>query len=712
MSYTPDEAEKSALRQSGFQPRRYPGVVSVVRRMLWPFVRPFFFHLLARQNEQARRQGDAIESIRSYARNAVPDLPMFAHSLVELRHELAATSKRVAELQIELNASNERADRALSTSQSVGREMERVSDLGEQVVSLRRDRDALGGELIVASKAIVSIRNELAETHRQQRQQENSVSLLVEELREVTVGLASARQSMEPSRIELFIVDQISQKCDRAFAEVGTISGSVKQAMQRIGTLEASALLAGQAVQFGDTLAAGLAQTRLELERVSAEARSQKQLLDVALERTAKLEDGYPEAASALQLSRELENQQRSFSEAAVRLDEQVSRDRLQLESSLRDLEALGQTVGDLRERLNTASAEQEATVARVADQDRSMYELRSSSLPTVFSKLQEVEHRFVSSAETSLVAISSLKGEVQQWSASNRQEISELRQQTAEECSRLWQGLSRAEISTTDLARQMEDGRGLSVVSTPEGVAILPDRDLITRTVKREGYWDRHIIDLMDQLVLPEDGTAIDVGAHMGLITLAMANRFSHVICFEPNDFSCRILKANVELNGMQNVTIQNHGLFSRRQALSLGAGDVQEVELKHSSSGVLDPIAMTNIGGLVFTPNGTGQFEREAVTLDQMNIPSVAFIKIDVQGADGEVLLGAVETLKRCRPVVVFEWEDGLAQNFSVSLSQVRAILRGLGYSCHVLKQHNEKQVDYVAFPAAIAPPRARNN
>ena len=77
------------------------------------------------------------------------------------------------------------------------------------------------------------------------------------------------------------------------------------------------------------------------------------------------------------------------------------------------------------------------------------------------------------------------------------------------------------------------------------------------------------------------------------------------------------------------------------------------------------------------------------------------LAFIKIDAQGADGEVMIGAAETIRRCRSVIVFEWETLLSRHFSVSFEEVTSLLSSAGYRLEVLKVHNEKQTDYLASP-----------
>jgi FkbM family methyltransferase len=186
----------------------------------------------------------------------------------------------------------------------------------------------------------------------------------------------------------------------------------------------------------------------------------------------------------------------------------------------------------------------------------------------------------------------------------------------------------------------------------------------------------------------------------------MPLARLFENVHSFEPNDFSFRVLRANVVLNGVTNVVLHNHGLFSHETVLSLAPPSQQEVELRMDAEGRFDGHASDNLGALVFSEEDTGRFRHDARTLDSFWLEDVAFIKVDVQGADGEVLMGALGTIERCRPVIVFEWEEHLSKSFAVTLATVRERIETLGYVVTVLRTHNEKQVDYVARPVTAAP------
>jgi len=63
----------------------------------------------------------------------------------------------------------------------------------------------------------------------------------------------------------------------------------------------------------------------------------------------------------------------------------------------------------------------------------------------------------------------------------------------------------------------------------------------------------------------------------------------------------------------------------------------------------------------------------------LDTLGLIHVTGMKIDAEGAEAEVLRGAVATLSRCRPVLSVEIEERHRPN---STRDVPALLAGLGY------------------------------
>jgi len=84
----------------------------------------------------------------------------------------------------------------------------------------------------------------------------------------------------------------------------------------------------------------------------------------------------------------------------------------------------------------------------------------------------------------------------------------------------------------------------------------------------------------------------------------------------------------------------------------------------------------------------------EKLVVATDRLDnlIPEdikVSLIKIDVEGAEYKVLKGATETIKRCKPVVIFEFGQGGADEYDVSPEMMwDYFTKTFGYRIYTLK------------------------
>lgn len=280
---------------------------------------------------------------------------------------------------------------------------------------------------------------------------------------------------------------------------------------------------------------------------------------------------------------------------------------------------------------------------------------------------------------------------------------VSELTKRIDAGPSREQQALLRSDVDAIK-ARFTDDQnrmRYLAVTNTSNGLFIGKPGEIISECIFGGGGWDLHIVTLAQEVSMSSSGIAVDVGAHFGALTLALSNMFQEVISFEPNDFNYRILSGNVALNRLENVRIFNHPLYSKETTLCLGEETKQEIPINKNAFGEFDGHLSNNLGAYLFSEGDDRSFAHSAKTLDSFGLSNVSFMKVDVQGADGEVLLGAMDTIKRCRPVVVFEWEEHLSRHFSVSFDMLRKEFEGLDYELSPLKVHNEKQIDYVARP-----------
>lgn len=271
------------------------------------------------------------------------------------------------------------------------------------------------------------------------------------------------------------------------------------------------------------------------------------------------------------------------------------------------------------------------------------------------------------------------------------------------EELAALQKELSNNQVTMQDRLALAESHSRLFVGGTDEGVFLLKSGDLISESVREDHAWDKHVIDALERSLNGRDQLAVEVGAHLGLLTVPLGRRFKRVLAFEPNGFNYRLLTANMALNGLREVACINEAVFSECVELSLAKSEKQEIPVSVGADGSFDGWSATNLGAYSFSPEGSGIFGAMARTLDSYQLNDVAFLKIDAQGADGEVLAGAAETIRRCRPLIVFEWEDELSKNFRMSKADVERQLESDGYVIELLKEHNAKQRDFLAVPPA---------
>jgi FkbM family methyltransferase len=159
-------------------------------------------------------------------------------------------------------------------------------------------------------------------------------------------------------------------------------------------------------------------------------------------------------------------------------------------------------------------------------------------------------------------------------------------------------------------------------------------------------GTWEPKVVSSIVSTVQP-GMTAVDIGAHIGYYTLLLAKRVGptgRVFAFEPLPVNFALLQKNIELNRLQRVQTFPQAVFSRDVELTLTVPD----DLPNSGNASL-------VGA-----EGTKRLRVPAVTLDSVSAGyglRPDFLKIDVEGAELDVLLGAKETLARSRPKMLIE-------------------------------------------------------
>lgn len=188
---------------------------------------------------------------------------------------------------------------------------------------------------------------------------------------------------------------------------------------------------------------------------------------------------------------------------------------------------------------------------------------------------------------------------------------------------------------------------------------------DTISQQIFFQGYYDFNLTKLIIKIA-KGGGTFVDVGANIGYCSLLYAsqNPSCKVISFEPSINNLDLIKNNVQLNKLnEKISVQPYAV-----------GDV-EAEMYFDNG----PKEQTGWGHL--SENKTGQ-KVKVITLDHFFkdiTEPIDLLKIDVEGFDLQVILGAKELLQKgLIKNIIFEYHKDLLSMDSKLSEKAKEIIQ----------------------------------
>ena len=171
-------------------------------------------------------------------------------------------------------------------------------------------------------------------------------------------------------------------------------------------------------------------------------------------------------------------------------------------------------------------------------------------------------------------------------------------------------------------------------------------------------GLYDRRELDLVREHL--GEGDFVDVGAHVGLYTVAAGLQGpGRVLAFEPNPSARTQLEGNVALNVLRNVLVVPKAVGDAPGSGLLHVPRTPDPSFSSLAAGRFDE------GEPIDVEVTTVDAEVEAAELR----PSV--VKIDVEGGELAVVDGMGRTLERDRPVLLVEVSEASARELARRLA-----------------------------------------
>ena len=221
-----------------------------------------------------------------------------------------------------------------------------------------------------------------------------------------------------------------------------------------------------------------------------------------------------------------------------------------------------------------------------------------------------------------------------------------------------------------------------MNYVDTIYGKFAVHDNDLIGNRLSTDKIWEPYNIALMHEYIKKGD-TVLDIGSNIGFFTSVLSDIVGDtgmVHSFEPVDDNHELLYVN---------TCQRENVKLYKLALGNADGLVSMAS-EHGNKG--NSYITSEVDGTI-----------QICKLDSLNLcPN--FIKIDVQGFEFDVLLGAVNTISKHRPVMIVELEDmnnSIPTSFKQSKRNSLDLLHQLNYTVYNIE--SDYPADYLCIPNA---------
>ncbi len=182
------------------------------------------------------------------------------------------------------------------------------------------------------------------------------------------------------------------------------------------------------------------------------------------------------------------------------------------------------------------------------------------------------------------------------------------------------------------------------------------------------KGFYEKSLVETVKKFFL-KDGVFVDVGANIGCVSLIAAKTAKQVIAIEPIPWIAERLQNNFNLNNLTNIKIVQCVASDKKGRASFYCPSGDKI---HGGMGSL------------YKDHSRGEkIEVETKTLDEiLGDTKVDFIKIDTEGHDKNVIMGAKEIIKKNKPFIVYEYAEDSEGFSEISQKEVSSFLRELGY------------------------------
>ena len=221
--------------------------------------------------------------------------------------------------------------------------------------------------------------------------------------------------------------------------------------------------------------------------------------------------------------------------------------------------------------------------------------------------------------------------------------------------------------------------------------ITVVSDDAFVCCWIKKDMVWENDILQILSQQLKKRPGTFIDAGAFIGphSVGISKLHPGTKIVAFEPSDlaFSClldnakRSFSFSSEIHKVALGKTEGNGFM-----MYDGGGNPGGANLKIENPNDSEPANNSLMNAVAIR------------SIDSFNIDNVSLIKIDTEGQEDNVILGAINTIKKYKPVLVVEIVGGAPRDgeYKERIEKSVALIENLGYKVELISYH-----DYLCTP-----------
>jgi FkbM family methyltransferase len=164
--------------------------------------------------------------------------------------------------------------------------------------------------------------------------------------------------------------------------------------------------------------------------------------------------------------------------------------------------------------------------------------------------------------------------------------------------------------------------------------------------------FMTNHEDDIIEHFTPKQGDIVVDIGAHMGRYTIISSKRVGtkgKVVAIEAHPGNFEMLNRNIKLNQLTNVIPLNYAVYSKETKIKLYLPE------EESGYTIYNTIMFNRAGTEDKFVDVNAQTVDYLLQLNQIREEEVNWIKIDVEGAEFEVLKGATNILSKSKNIAL---------------------------------------------------------